>query len=216
MRRGFPFGRTSRRGIRARLHRPRGGFTLLEIVLVLAIIAILAVVSIPAVKGIQDGVRARRPLVELAKMAQSARLRALEEGRPYQVIFSDAGFRATRYFDPYAEQFDVEAFFAELERDELERQNGGGVSDPNDENALPARPELALSYELPEGVTLEVQRWGEPLPMPLTDGRLHSWVFQPSGLCNPVRVRFGEGEGYHEAFFNTLTADIDHERYYVP
>jgi type II secretion system protein H len=59
------------------------------------------------------------------------------------------------------------------------------------------------SVQLPANVAYTVQRWdadgfGKP--------REESWVFQPDGICEPIRVHFQSGDGWIEYSFNPLTA----------
>ena len=206
--------------MRANMSRP--GFTLVELVLVIVIIVIMVAATVPAWRGFQDERIAKEPVTELALMAQEARRRAIAEARPYQIVFEESGFKATRYFDPYAEGIEIEDFLrdtglraeaADLARDPFAEDRA--VEDGAVPELLPRDPDLALEYELPEGLRYEVRFWGEPEPVPLTT-RHRSWVFQPTGICNPIRVRFEKGSGYAEASFNALTAQIDEEGFHAP
>lgn len=42
------------------------------------------------------------------------------------------------------------------------------------------------------------------------------WIFQPSGLCEPVTVRVMEDEAWIEVRFDPLTAGLAEEEYYIP
>jgi len=42
------------------------------------------------------------------------------------------------------------------------------------------------------------------------------WVFQPSGLVEPLTVRFLRGDAYVEFGFNPLTGETEEEKYYFP
>lgn len=39
------------------------------------------------------------------------------------------------------------------------------------------------------------------------------WVFQPDGICEPMRARFENKDGWVEIVFNPLTAAVDDESY---
>lgn len=42
------------------------------------------------------------------------------------------------------------------------------------------------------------------------------WIFQPTGLCEPLTVRLTDGEAWMEVTFDPLTASIADEGYYIP
>ena len=42
------------------------------------------------------------------------------------------------------------------------------------------------------------------------------WIFQPTGLCEPIAVRIMEDEAWIEVRFDPLTASIEDESYYIP
>ena len=72
-----------------RLARIRG-FTLLELLMVIAIIAILAAIAIPSV-FVTDETRARQAIRELERELQTARMRAVTTNRPIQVRLNCPG-----------------------------------------------------------------------------------------------------------------------------
>lgn len=42
------------------------------------------------------------------------------------------------------------------------------------------------------------------------------WIFQPTGICEPVSVNLTDGEAWMEMRFDPLTASIADESYYIP
>jgi prepilin-type N-terminal cleavage/methylation domain-containing protein len=62
----------------------RPGYTLLEIILVLAIIVILAAVAYPSVEGMYTGVRLRAGVDGLRGAMMQARAHAMDEAEPYR------------------------------------------------------------------------------------------------------------------------------------
>jgi hypothetical protein len=42
------------------------------------------------------------------------------------------------------------------------------------------------------------------------------WIFQPTGLCEPVTVRIEEDDAWMQVTFDALTAGIADESYYIP
>ncbi len=75
------------------------------------------------------------------------------------------------------------------------------------------KEEPAERYDLPGDLVFRIGPWD-------TDKWLkpagHTWVFQPSGICEPIRVRFTRGEAFLEARFDPLTADVAEESYAIP
>lgn len=66
---------------------------------------------------------------------------------------------------------------------------------------------------LPDGMSYLIVPFGTDRAM-RPDGQ--RWIFQPSGLCEPVTVRFEDGRGWMEVTFDALTAGLADESYYFP
>jgi prepilin-type N-terminal cleavage/methylation domain-containing protein len=201
--------------------RAGGGFTLVELVLVLVILALLAAAVVPSVMGVRAGHMAREPLDLLRQTARECRARAMEEGRPYVIHFHSEGYVAGRFMglvrtdteldqlrerqalDPRNSGGAMVAAYAELEamgRGELPGVGAG-------ESAAGIAGGWGKEFTLGSGMVLEVGFWGEGEPKEVPRGVVRSWVFQPSGLCEPLRVRIGlRGETY-PLQFSALTAD---------
>jgi prepilin-type N-terminal cleavage/methylation domain-containing protein len=62
----------------------RSGYTLLEVILVLAIIVILAAVAYPSVEGMYSGVRLRAAVDGMRGALMQARAHAMDETQPYR------------------------------------------------------------------------------------------------------------------------------------
>jgi len=204
------------------------GFTLIEIVLVLVILSILVASVVPVFKGLADERKAREPVRELRLMAREARLLAMREHRPYQVAFSSEGFQLTRHFHPYAEPSEVREFIAQAGESSMafdanggertaqmleaeRRADAGAILTPEEDFAWLRRPERVRAYAFPDGVTAELRFWGEPQRTPLGGNAYRQWVFQPSGLCDPLRVTFISRSREQLVAFNSLTAEIENE-----
>ena len=64
------------------------------------------------------------------------------------------------------------------------------------------------AYQLDELMTLEVRRWGEKyFRKPEGD----AWVFEPSGICEPIGIKLIHEKGFIEMEFNPLTAKIQEQ-----
>ena len=204
-----------------------GGFTLLEIVIVLTLLAVLAAASIPSVRSLRDEQAAREPISELAKMAKDARLHAMKDRRPYQIAFTTKGFSATRYLSPYLQLAQLDEFVQKAENDEQQRDeagvrdDAGNASQPRGDDpdpppsapGAPAPPpkgfkEWTQTYQFPDGVHCSVQYWHEQEPTPVEGDTVKLWVFQPTGLVTPITVTVDREAATFSATFSGLTADI--------
>lgn len=73
--------------------------------------------------------------------------------------------------------------------------------------------EPSESFSLPKGMSYVVVPFGEEKAIK-PDGQ--RWIFQPSGLCEPITFRVEEGEAYMSVAFDPLTANIAEEAYSIP
>jgi type II secretory pathway pseudopilin PulG len=74
----------------------RRGYTLFELIVILAILILLAVVLIPSIYTFRGDTRSRGALDSIRAELAIARARAKEEGRPYRVAISEDGRRLRR------------------------------------------------------------------------------------------------------------------------
>jgi prepilin-type N-terminal cleavage/methylation domain-containing protein len=216
-------------GLRAFVHASRithrasrPGFTLIEIVLVLTILALLAAAAVPSVRGYQEEKAAREPIVALAKLAKAARLKAMQDKRPYQIAFTSKGFTATRYLSPYLQLAQLEEFIQRTEIEAQQKEEAGLTEDPEDSEfasagsaasasgapAAPAFKEWTETLTLPEGTVYGIQFWHEPEPTPIEGELVRLWVFQPTGIVSPLSVNLNHGGHVSTVTFSALTADI--------
>lgn len=151
---------------------PRG-YTMIEIVVVLAIMATIIGVAIPLSSGFMREQRLRDPVRELLILAKTARTEAMTTGRATGVVFGKKGFGLLR----------------------------PGAEEPTD------------TYTLPRGMSYTIVPFGsEKASKP--DGQ--TWIFQPSGLCEPITFRLVEDDAWIEITFDPLTANISDEGYNIP
>ncbi|MCS6976890.1 MAG: prepilin-type N-terminal cleavage/methylation domain-containing protein [Gemmatales bacterium] len=136
--------------------RPRVGFTLMEVILVLAIIVLVAAVAIPSFQAWSYGYRLQQGVDTLRTLWIKARTAAMEEGRPYrfQYILGTGSYR--------------------LAPDDVENwpELAGDVTGPN-VSGLGYPMGLQVQGELPIGVTF-LSPFNEP-EMAL--------LFQPDGTA---------------------------------
>ncbi len=203
----------------------RSGFTLVEIVIALTIVVIITAAAIPSFRGLRDEQLAREPVVELVRMAKQARLKAMQEKRPYQVAFYSGGFSASRYSNPYIQLTELRQFLDMATEgrtpDRRRPEETDGEPDDGDTSvttALPLAPpppelddQWHLRYELPTDTSYSVQFWYDLEPLNVEGERVTLWVFQPSGICQPLTIRMDRPSATFEVEFGALTADIVRE-----
>ncbi len=201
------------------------GFTLVELIIAMTILAILAGMAVPAVTGIQKERVAREPINQLLLMAREARTRAMAEQRPYQVAFDSTGFRAARFFNPYggSEEFDqLQLELQELERrDEMiEASQARGISLNEQERnvkleTLAEGMRFQEAYEIDPNLQYRIRMWGDTDWQDMSAGIFRRWVFQPSGMCEPLWIQIENDTSFFEVEFHPLTGDIKRERSWV-
>ena len=173
--------------------RGRRGFTLLEIVIVLAIITLLAggAVGFMVYNSSKRQLQAAGARIET--MAKRARAVSVLRQTPYALVFFDGRVRMM----PLAE---VGAGDPELlaEFDAAAQAQG---------RSAPVRDEFAVD----PGMVLGLRRWGGENWLVFDNERTSMvWRFDPDGLCEPVTVRFeiDGGQSWLEQEYHPLTGSV--------
>ena len=207
------------------------GFTLIEIVVALTIVGLLLSLAFPAMRELLSEDDSQTPVRQLSALVQELRSRAIGERRPYQIVFDFTSIYGLRYYYPYQEVTTFAEFLAlqdeervrrleEIKRMAVERAQVG-VSAIEGQPPPPPLPNIDDEYfkrtiTLPEGVILEILSWGALQWTPMDGKHVHRWVFQASGVCEPLRLRLStEDERWHELHFDVLTGEIVTQRYYA-
>ncbi len=209
------------------------GFSLIEVVIALTILAVLSAAAIPSMRGVQRERQARVPIQELVRIAKDARLHAMKEQRPYQVVLTSTGFTATRYFDPYLSFADLSEFLTVI--DQAGDEDPVQEADPTSAGAnvqadnvtgpvafdspgnlpptakAPLKKEWTERYDLPPGTTYSVKFWHETDATDIQGEIVKLWVFQPSGICEPMKIHLARDQATFDIEFSALTVDIVHE-----
>lgn len=167
----------------------RRAFTIMEMLLVLAVIGLVFVGSYVGIAGANDERELRKPYVDLRGLAKTAWQRAMHEQRSWQIRF----YPDRMVLEP--KQAVNEADARMFQQADQAQGRGTGIQ----------------TVTLPEGVQMEVRRWGgkawfTPQPEPVT-----AWVFEHSGLCEPISVRFTREGRTVGAQFDPLTASVKEE-----
>lgn len=201
------------------------GFTLVELVIAITVLGILTGIAIPAIDSAQRERQARTPVNQLYLMAREVRLRAMTEKRPYQIVFDNEGFRASRFFQPYGGREEFDQLKLELEqldqRDAImEASRARGIqmvqTEPDPElEKIEEGLRYAVEYDLEPGLRYKLKFWDETDWVDMTGGEFRRWIFQPSGMCEPLKVQMEADDAFFEIEFHPLTADIKRERSWV-
>lgn len=204
------------------------GFTLVEMVVALTIIAILLSLAFPAMKALSEDSEPSH-VTSLQDLTRLLRARAMSEQRPYQIVLDQQTIYGLRYFYPYKEQTDFADYLVKLEEERLKRQEEIArmeverlqlALDADPASPPPPAPNIDDEYfirtlNLPEDMRVEVRPWGDVIWKPLDGTTIHRWVFQPSGLCDPLLIRFGSEGQWHQLSFDVLTGDTATQRFYA-
>lgn len=182
----------------------RKAFTLLELVVVLTLIGIITAIAIPSITGIKARRGARIPMQTLEEIAHEARSRAMQEGRPYQVLLTNEKIIAARFSSPYESVRQLEESLAIIEKNTP--ANGEAAEEAN-----VASQAWHQIYELPEGLTITSRFWDEEQAHEVSVDQPCRWVFQPSGISRPVTVSLRMDPVVFTATFDALTAEITKE-----
>lgn len=167
----------------------RHGFTLMEMLVVLAIVGMLFAGAFRGMASLNDERALRAPLNELRSMAKKAWQRSLQEQRAWQIRFRPGSM----VLEPrQATQADDRAMLAAA--DQMARRGSGIVT-----------------YSFDPEIQVEIRHWAErewhpPLP--------DVWVFEHSGLCEPISVRFRSSIGAIAVQFDPLTAAVNYEEFF--
>lgn len=201
-------------------------FTLVEIVIAISVVAILTGLAVPAIDSVQRERLAREPVNRLALLAREVRGRAMAEGRPYQILIDSRGFRASRFLRPYAGPEEAETLRLELEQDAVLRAMAEVSAARGIETAPAAPPDpreeqiregmrYFQEYDHPAGTRASVRFWNDVEWLALAGSEHRVWIFQPSGMCEPMRFRVEADSSFFEVEFHPLTADVKSERSWV-
>ncbi len=210
----------------------KAAFTLVEIVVALTIAAVVAAVAIPTLKGLGASEKARGPMKALAEIVQEVRQRALREHRAYQIVFEREGIHASPAMHPFAKRDDFLKHLEEMrtpppiemirrtvvERTEVVREETGNRPAPEQQKAAPS--EEPRGFKLPWTATIplppktecDVLMWGDGEWEVVEGDKMRRWVFQPTGMANPGRVRLRTDAAELEGGFDLLTGELTSER----
>jgi prepilin-type N-terminal cleavage/methylation domain-containing protein len=163
-------------------------FTLMEILVALAIVGLIAAGSMIAVGSLNDERDLRAPLNELRIMAKKSWARSMEEQRAWQIKLLPDRFVLEPKQPIHADDLKL---FKDVDE---QMKRGSGID----------------SYVIDPSVKMEVRHFGE------TEwhvARPDAWVFEHSGLCEPINIRFISAFATITVSFDPLTAAVASEEF---
>jgi prepilin-type N-terminal cleavage/methylation domain-containing protein len=167
----------------------RRAFTLMEILIALAIIALVFTAGFVGLSRTSDEAFLKKPWDELRPLAKIAWMKSLREQNPYQIRF-------------FADRFVMEPRQAIQEEDRQLRASA-------DSHA--GRSSSHQEYKLEEGFLIEVRPWMSRDWVRLEKNANYTWIFEQSGLLEPLSVRFTTEYGTVGGRFDPLTASVVEE-----
>ena len=168
----------------ARTTRPRRGFTLIEIVMVLAIAAIVMGGAVGLMVSSSDERALRNVSGEIELLAKRARTIAILNQTPYALEFREGVVRLL----PLAQAG------LELKKGELEMEPDSAVE--------------SRQIQLDDGLEISIRRWNSEQWLPTQKKAVHVWRFDPDGLCEPISLRMTLDKSWAEDSYHPLTATI--------
>ena len=165
-----------------------GGFTLIEIIIVFLLIVMI--IGVGALSLSAEGAKKQivEPAGDLKKFARRGLQMAINNRHSFAISLAANRVQLLEGKAQVTDDAENDPRFAALF--EEERENAGNVID---------------TLDLGENIRLEVLRWGEEL-FRAPDGDM--WVFEPSGICEPLAIKLIHPEGSIEMQFNALTAKV--------
>lgn len=182
----------SARGIAQNFQGGRRGFTLIEIVIVMAIVAVVMGGSIAAMLHSSPEKVLTNASSEIELLAKKARTAAILHQKPYAIEFHENKLRLL----PFGEASESERTTA------LGNQIGGTAIDEDD------GPTLREEINIDPDITLGVRRWNTEDFVAPSKNFVPVWRFDPNGLSEPITVRMTVGESYAQDTYHPLTATI--------
>ena len=168
---------------------------------------------------------------ELADLVQQTRQRAMREGRSYQIVIEREGIHASRTMFPFETRDEFLKFLEEMrtpprpetferasvQRTEVVREQTNNVGPMENQPEQPEDephwvPPWTVTIPLEQGTECEVLMWGDGEWDVIEGGKMRRWVFQPTGMANPARIRLRTATVELEAGFDVLTGELVGER----
>ena len=174
-----------------RLRVGRGGFTLIEILLVVVIIAIASAVALPSFARSFRGAKLRTSTRLVLGMHRNAQTKAVL-GQRYMAILFDARKNTLELVEQGKPERQKDVFFGELGgggSGKMGEVSTGGES-PDAAPGAAAAPASQLVRKLEDGVKILSFRGGQEFD------DLHYVNYYPNGMCEAYEIEIGDDENH--------------------
>ncbi len=166
----------------------------------LVLITLIIGIGVLSIDSLNDEKKLRQPAGKMRDMAREAMRRAITQQRSFSIFINQNIFMLR---ETYVRQEDIDAYH------KLQNESFTQKSLFEEEDVVKPSQRIIERYEVSEGTTIQMRRWIEA---DFTEPKGQEWVFSPSGICEPVTIRFSNEKGYIEMDFNPLTAKVQDER----
>ena len=169
------------------------GFTLIEVVVSFVLIVLIIGVGVLSLATESARKQITKPAGELKKYARRGLQMAINQRRAFAIQLTPDSFALREGSIDTAGEDGIDRFSRESFDEAIGDEAPSG---------------MLGAYQLDELMTLEVRRWGEKyFRKPEGD----AWVFEPSGICEPIGIKLIHEKGFIEMEFNPLTAKIQEQ-----
>lgn len=167
----------------------QAGFTLLEMVVVLSISMLIIGGALSKLYFSRDEAKLTDAYQSVEVLAKRARTISTLQQRPYALELRDKTVSLMPFAEAALESGDREDLLEVLSEDEgysddLDYTDEEQIERPSEQSSVRdswvAEPEMMVY----------IKRWATAEWVPLTQRERHVWRFDPSGICEPVGLRF--------------------------
>ena len=185
----------------------RAGFTLLEMVVVLSISMLIIGGALSKLYFSRDEAKLTDAYQSVEVLAKRARTISTLQQRPYALEFRDKTVSLMPFSEPAMDSGDREDLIEMLDEgaayeDDFAYTDEEQIDRPSEQvgvrDTWTAEPEM----------TLFIKRWATSDWVELKQRDRHVWRFDPSGICEPVGLRFEVDGSWVEVVFHPLTASV--------
>jgi len=165
------------------------GFTLIEVLVSFMLVILVIGIGALSLSSQSNKKKLLEPATTLKTYARRGLQKAINQRHAFAIGLAEKSFVLREaHYNPELQEDAADPRFAPL------------FEDPD-----PDAGRSVERYELDEDMRLEVRRWGEK-HFKVPDG--DEWVFEPSGICEPLAIRISFEDGVIEMEFNPLTAKV--------
>ena len=140
----------------------------------------------------------------------------MREHRSYQIVFEHEGIHASPAMYPYEKREDFLKHLEEMRTppriEVIQRVVMQRTGEETQDEPPRFQPPWTVTIPLPPKTECEVLMWGDGEWDAIEGEKMRRWVFQPTGMANPARVRLRTEAAELETGFDLLTGELIGER----